>query len=135
VFPQLETVALPTYKITYKSGFFGLKWALFKNSFYNYRIYKKEQAVIAKLVQTKNIKGIISDNRFGVFSTQIPSVYITHQLRVFSAWTTFLTTFFHQKIIHNYSTVWIPDFETKTNLSGQLSHDVSLKIPMKYIKP
>jgi len=135
VFPDLDYVALPAYKISYKKGFLGLKGALLKSAFKNYRIYKKEQAIIAQLIQEKNIKGIISDNRFGVFSNQIPSVYITHQIRVLSGWMTFFTNYFHQKIINKHQECWVPDFEGLRNLSGNLSHNIALKIPIHYIKP
>ncbi len=135
VFPYLEFHTLPAYKISYKNTFLGLKTSLLLHSLYNYRIYKKEQLVIKKLVQEKNLIGIISDNRFGAFSKETPSVYITHQLRVFSGLTTFISSKIHQKIIAKYSACWVPDFEGKENLSGTLSHQVKLKTPVFYIKP
>jgi uncharacterized protein (TIGR00661 family) len=128
-------VTLPAYKIAYKKGFFGLKMALLKSSFTNYLIYKKEQAIITQLIKEKNIKGIISDNRFGAFSKLVPSVYITHQVRVFSGWSTFLTSKIHQAIINNYAACWVPDFQSKNNLSGALSHNIALKTAIHYIKP
>ena len=134
-FPKLSFEVLPAYAISYKPTFFGLKWQLIRKSFYNYNIYKKEQEFIKKLVKEKNLIGVISDNRFGVFSKEIPSVYITHQLRVFSGLTTFITSKIHQNIIHNYSECWVPDFEGKNNLSGALSHQITLKTAVKYIKP
>lgn len=134
-FPTLQAITLPSYKISYKNTFFGLKGALLTSAYYNYNNYKLEQKLIAAIIQKHEITGIISDNRFGVFNNNIPSVYITHQIRVLSGLTTYITSKLHQKIIAKYTECWIPDFAKKTNLSGKLSHHTTLKIPIKYIKP
>jgi hypothetical protein len=42
-------------------------------------------------VSQHGIDGIISDNRLGVFSKIIPSVFITHQLQVMTGSTTWLS--------------------------------------------
>ncbi len=134
-FPELLFEVLPAYKIAYKKGGFGLKGALLKSSFYNYPNYKKEQLFTQQLIQKHQIKGLISDNRFGVFSNEVPSVYITHQIRVFSGLGTYFTSKFHQKIINKHKECWVPDYESDSNLSGALSHQIKLKIPIKYIEP
>ena len=83
---------------------------------------------------------IISDNRFGLFSRQIRSVYITHQLypilpkrlRFFQP----LARIFHACIYKMYDEVWVPDYEdTKDNLSGDLSHGGHFDKRAKYIGP
>ena len=135
VFPNLVFETLPAYKISYKKGWFGLKGTLLKSSLYNYNIYKKEQLLTRQLIQKHQIKGLISDNRFGVFSHEVPSVYITHQIRVFSGWASFFTSTIHQKIINKYDVCWVPDYESRYNLSGALSHHIKLKTPIKYIDP
>ena len=53
------------------------------------RAVKKEQEIIQSYIDnTKNVAGIISDNRFGCYSKQLPSVYMTHQLNVLSGFLT-----------------------------------------------
>ena len=42
---------------------------------------QKEHHAIEALVAENNVDLIISDNRFGVYSKQIPSLFISHQLR------------------------------------------------------
>lgn len=117
-FPQLETILLPSYAIQYGNR---LKLQLV---FQTPRILKavaKERKVIEDYVDMHDdVVGIISDNRFGVRSERIPSVYITHQIQVRSGWTTFLTSFVHQRIIRKFDECWIPDDE-KSSLSGKLS--------------
>ncbi|WP_245729950.1 glycosyltransferase [Lutibacter oricola] len=94
---------------------------------------QKERKLVAKIVQEENILGIISDNRFGVYCSHIPSVYITHQLNVLSGITTFFTSKTHQKIASKYNEVWVPDFNGENNFSGKLSQISSLKGKTKFI--
>ena len=93
--------------------------------------------MVKNIIKTHHIKGIISDNRFGVYSSNIktPSVYITHQLRVFSGITTWISTKLHQNIIKEHHECWIPDFETIPNLSGKLGHIENPEFKIKYIGP
>lgn len=93
----------------------------------------KEQKLVTSLIEKESISGIISDNRFGVYSNKIPSVYITHQLNVLSGNTTWLTSKIHQYIIKKFDECWVPDVASKFNLSGELSHIHSKKIKIKYL--
>lgn len=132
-FPKLNFETLPAYQVKYAKNpaFFQLNLLLQLPKFI--KAYRLERKRIQKLVDKHNITTIISDNRFGAFHQGIPSYYITHQIIVKSGWTTRLTSFFHQKIIEKYDECWVPDVPGKPNLSGSLSHDVKLKIPIKYL--
>lgn len=132
-FPQLTFETLPAYKVHYakKATYFQLNILLQLPKFIS--TYHKERKSIKEIVKKHRVDLIISDNRFGAFHQNIPSYYITHQIRVMSGWTTWLTSFFHQKIIENYDECWVPDFPEKPNLSGDLSHKLKLKIPIRYL--
>ncbi|WP_431133630.1 glycosyltransferase [Psychroserpens mesophilus] len=132
-FPELETVELPSYNITYaKNGqFFKLK--MLQNSPKLIKAIKAEKKAIKTIVDTYRIDGILSDNRLGVYSKHIPCVFMTHQLKVLSGNTTWLSTKMHQKIIKRFDECWVPDTMGEDNLSGELSHIDSLGIPIKYI--
>ncbi|MFH4963487.1 glycosyltransferase [Gaetbulibacter sp. M235] len=134
-FPTLIHLELPTYHISYSKYKFFLKWQLFKKLPKLIKAINEEKREVQNIIKIYDIKGIISDNRFGVYSTKkgIPSVYITHQLRVYSGTTTWLTTKIHQKIINKHDECWIPDFENNSNLSGKLGHIESHKLNLKYI--
>ena len=120
-FPQLQTVELPSYNIRYAKHAFLTKWKLFFSVFSILSAVKKEQKIIAELVETNTFCGIVSDNRFGVRNSKIPSVYITHQLKVFSGFTTFLTTYIHKRIFSKYDVCWVPDATSGLKLAGDLS--------------
>ncbi|WP_299777809.1 glycosyltransferase [uncultured Formosa sp.] len=134
-FPTIETVELPAYDITYakKGHFFKLK--LLKDSPKLIKAIKAEKKATKAIIETHNIDGIISDNRLGVHSKKIPSVFITHQLQVLSGNTTWLSTKMHQHIIEKFNQCWVPDHENEPSLSGKLSHMKGIEIPLKYLGP
>jgi len=132
-FPFLKSYTLPTYNIKYSKSSKNLKLKLLLSVPSIYSAIKKEKKIVAQLVEKENIKGLISDNRFGVFSNLIPSVYVTHQLNVLSGKTTAITSKTHQKIIAKYNECWVPDLESEPNLSGILGHLDSKSLNLKYL--
>ncbi|MHA7942773.1 glycosyltransferase [Formosa sp. 3Alg 14/1] len=134
-FPTVETIELPAYDITYakKGHFFKLK--LLKDSPKLLKAIKAEKKATKELIDTYNIDGIISDNRLGVHSKKIPSVFITHQLQVLSGTTTWLSTKMHQRVIEKFNACWVPDHEDEPSLSGKLGHMKGIEIPLKYLGP
>lgn len=134
-FPDLKSIELPSYNITYsKKGQF-LKFKMMKDAPKILKAIKAEHKVIQHLVSSGNIDGIISDNRFGVYCKEIPSVFLTHQLNVLSGNTTWLSTKLHQKTMQNFNECWVPDYKSDNNLSGTLGHSESKIINTKYIGP
>lgn len=127
-FPNLAFLELPSYHISYAKN---LKWSLFLQIPSILKAIKKEQKIIEKFVIENNISGIISDNRFGVSNKKVHTVYVTHQINVFSGFLTFLTTKIHQKIIKKFDECWIPDVENSV-FSGKLSFS-SKKLNQKFI--
>ena len=136
-FPTLICLELPSYDIQYSKYGFLMKWQLFKSIPKLLNAIKKEKKAVQNIIKIYHIKGVISDNRFGVYSTNphISSVYITHQLHVFSGITTWLTSKLHQKIINKHQECWVPDFEYQPNLTGNLGHIENGKLKLKYLGP
>jgi len=133
VFPKLSIFELPNYNVRYAKNstwfFIKLLWQLPKFI----QTYFQEKRQIKKIIRDENIVAIISDNRFGIYHSDIPSIYITHQISVKSGFWTFLTTYIHQQLIKKFDKCWIPDVENYPNLSGDLSHTISLSKPLSYI--
>ena len=134
-FPKLKAVELPSYNITYSKKANSFKLKLIKDSPHLLKTIKREKKCIESLVETEQLAGIISDNRFGVRHGAIPSVFITHQLRVLSGSTTWLSSKLHQKIIEKFSECWVPDHSGAANLSGELGHLKSCVTSVKYLGP
>ena len=121
-FPHLKAFELPSYNITYTSRGSLLKWKLLMDSPHILKNIKKEKKATELLVEKLNLRGIISDSRFGVRYKHLPCVFITHQLNVLSGNTTFLSSRIHQQYLQKYDQCWVPDAPRKPNLSGFLGH-------------
>jgi uncharacterized protein (TIGR00661 family) len=132
-FPKLIHLELPSYNIEYPTSGQSLKLKFLKNIPRLLNAIKAEKEAVQNIIETYHIDGMISDNRFGVYNKSVPSVYITHQLRVFSGSTTWLSTKLHHYIIKKFDVCWIPDAEGKPNFSGRLGHIKQAPIPLKYI--
>lgn len=129
-FPSLEFLKLPSYNISYTKN---LKLGLLFQIPKILKAVKKETKVIAEYIEkNKDVVGVISDNRFGVRSNKIHSVYITHQVTVLAGVFTFFSTKIHQKIIKKFDECWVPDSKDSF-LSGKLSKTKNKKINLKYI--
>lgn len=132
-FPSLTAVELPSYQIKYaaKGSFF--KWKIALNAPKMLKAVKDEKKLTKKIIEEHQIDGIISDNRFGVVSKKVPSVFITHQLNVLSGTTTYFTSVIHRNWIKKFRECWVPDIKKKPNLSGKLGHLKKTKLKIKYL--
>jgi len=130
-FPKLKYYELPSYHIKYTTGK-NQKLKLLINSPQILKASIKEHAVVQKIHKKENLSGIISDNRFGIRLSKIPSVYITHQIHVLSGKTTSITSKLHQDIIAKFDECWVPDND-KSLLSGKLSYTHSKGLKIKFI--
>ena len=132
-FPTLQTLKLPSYNIRYaKKGIFLPLCLIFQIPKLLKAVFL-EKKIISNFVAKNNVKGIISDNRFGVYAKNIPSVYITHQLQIRCGWFTFLASKLHQNIIKKFDDCWVPDFIDEANLSGALGHLKKPSFPIHYL--
>lgn len=134
-YPDLEYVILPSYNITYAKQGKRLKWKLLFSAPKIVRAIYLEHQALKRILITHKIDGIISDNRFGLHHKGLPSVFITHQLRVLSGSTTWLSTALHQRIIKKFDICWVPDYSDKPNLSGRMGHVDQLGLNVKHIGP
>jgi uncharacterized protein (TIGR00661 family) len=134
-FPDLPWIELPSYSIRYskKPAFF--KWKLLRSLPAIRKTMAAEKKVINKLVEEGKVDGIISDNRFGVHSQKVPSVFVTHQLKVLSGVTSFFSSKMHQRIISKFDECWVPDVDHEQNLSGKLGHGNTPHLRVRYIGP
>ncbi len=131
-FPALDFAVMPGYSISYpKNGSMVLKMASQIPKILSG--IKREQEQLKKIIKEKKIDAVISDNRFGLWSKEIPCVLITHQLMIKSPFGEKFIHHLNAKYISKYAECWVPDFETKNNLSGDLSHEFPLPENTKFI--
>ncbi len=98
------------------------------------RIYQEHQW-LKKNVKKYSITAIIADNRFGLYHSDLPSVYITHQLLIKTGnhFTEKIVQKIHYWFIKKYSFCWVPDFEGTKNIAGKLSHPFNRPTNIAYI--
>jgi len=99
---------------------------------------RRENAWLKKLVDEKRFDAVISDNRFGLFTSKIPCVFITHQLLIQApfGWLQNRVQKLNYRYINRYSECWVPDFEEGGGLAGKLSHPEKLPaVPVRYLGP
>lgn len=135
-FPNLEAIELPGYHIRYpKKGYF-FKLKLISQLSTILKSVRQEHKKLKEFLEEKNIHGIISDGRLGLYSDKFPSVYVTHQLQLYTGKTTFISSWYHRKLMEKFDAIWIPDsINPVVGLSGKLGHPKKLPENAKYIGP
>lgn len=134
-FPLLEKISIPAYNIRY-SGILPLWLKLLLDWPRIRSVIKKEHQLVEEMVRQHKIDVVISDSRFGFFSKQVHSVFITHQLFLKAPLGNRLAQWKNKKYILNFNEVWIPDYERDSeSLSGSLSHGKQFHPIIKYIGP
>ncbi len=124
-FPELTFIDLPGYTVRYsKSGSQIIKMLLLIPRILLWII--NEHRELKEIIKEHNIDIVFSDNRFGLWSVDTYNIFMTHQLKVkFPGLLKFLEPIYKYistTIIKNYDECWIPDFEGRVNLAGELSH-------------
>ncbi|MFY8184999.1 MAG: glycosyltransferase [Bacteroidia bacterium] len=76
----------------------------------------------------ENIDVIISDNRYGLYSTKVHSIFIGHQLSIQSPLLSKKINNIHANFINKFNECWVPD-DVNINLSGELSINEKITIP------
>lgn len=138
-FPEATHLRLPGYGIRYSSNslFFGLK--MLRQLPKMRSAIKKEHQWLEQTAARYHLDGIISDNRFGLYHIDIPSVIMTHQLYIKAPFTGRPERWLQKANYHflkKFNTCWVVDFEGTENLAGKLSHPhVAPPLPVKYLGP
>lgn len=132
-FPDLQKLELPSYNIEYAKEGRNFKWKMLANLPAMIDAILTEKKIIKAFLKENEVSGIISDNRLGVYSKKIPSVFITHQLNVLSGNTSWLSTALHKNAIRKFTECWVPDFQHGQNLSGKLGKSTDRSLRVKHI--
>ncbi|MEO7175994.1 MAG: glycosyltransferase [Saprospiraceae bacterium] len=133
-FPDLPYFELSSYKVHYKTQNMVLNLAFQFPKIINTVL--KEHIEIEKIVEREQIDAVITDNRFGCYSKQAYSIFITHQVNVLigNKLTERTVRYLNRKFMDRFDEVWIPDYEGTPNLSGVLAHGIK-KGEFTYLGP
>lgn len=128
-FPDLKFHSIASYGAEYSTSLpFMVKIILQMPKFL--RAIKQEHKETEAIVEREKIDIVVSDNRYGCWSTEIPSIFISHQLNLKAAIFPGLANYLQDRAIRKFSTIWIPDNEGNESLSGELT---STKLRVKHV--
>ncbi len=134
--PGLSYISFPGFKPGYSRFLPQYISLLLKTPVLLYHIIL-EHFRLKRIIRELAVDIVISDNRFGLWNNKITSVYVTHMpLIPFPKLLKFmepLGVLMHRIIIKKYSLCFVPDLPGELNLSGRLSHGISLPDNLRYI--
>lgn len=119
-FPSLETVNLPGYDISYPKGK-GMALHLARQVPKIVSRIAEEHNQLSRLIDTLQIDGVVSDNRYGLYSDKIPTVFVSHQVSLKAPLFEGLLYQLQKRYIDKYAHLWVPDFEGTVNLPPYFS--------------
>jgi uncharacterized protein (TIGR00661 family) len=137
-FPTLACINLPGYRVHYqKKGSLGITMLLQLPKIL--AAIRAEKKWLKKIISKENIDAVISDNRFGMYTKDIPCIFVTHQINIIAPspfkWMERWINKVNRRLIANFDACWIPDFEKEPGLSGALSHNFPLPDNAVFIGP
>ena len=136
-FPGLPFLQLPGYRIRYAKTARGLIWKMIQQLPKMRRAIQYEHSWLKKINKEYNFDAVISDNRYGLYHSTIPCVFITHQLTIKSSlakWTEKILQKRNYRYINRFTECWVPDAEGENNIAGELSHPLlQPAVPVHYI--
>lgn len=133
-YPKLLALEMPGYLITYQHASMVRNIAPQITTIL--RTIGKEKKWLQQMIEEHDIDAVISDNRYGLFSKTIPSIFLTHQINIILPEAiSGMVNFQNRRYIKRFTECWIPDFEGTPNLSGQLSHPPKKIRHAKFIGP
>jgi len=137
-YPQLPVCPLPAYAPSY-SRRDSMVWTMARQLPHFVKVIRQEHRLIEKLVTQHTLHGIISDNRFGAWSAQVPSVFITHQSNILMprrfGWLAPVVRAANERHMKKFTTCWIPDYPNDDNLAGALGKFDATKLSATHIGP
>lgn len=127
--PTVRVYDLPAYDVRYPTGSMPLNVAMqFPRWWLTAR---REQRVVAQLVEQLGITRLITDNRFGCYAPGVDCIFLTHQLHPITG--SRPVSWLYQKYLLRFDAYWVPDTAGR-HLSGKLS-DARGYEKVQYIGP
>ena len=131
-FPELEHVRIPGVNVRYSKGRSQL-WSMARQFPAMVRSVQAERAVFDRLKSELRLDAVISDQRFGIRSADLPSVLITHQVFPFTPIAQGALRKVNLHHMTRFDRCWIMDEADAPGLAGELSHGRAVPNNARYI--
>jgi len=129
-FPTNDFLELPDRNVRYSRS--GASLGLLKRAMIQKELNKKQNDWTQTQLKKGDFDIVLSDNVYGVQSSEIFSVLITHQLKP-------LSPLFQGKVmaeiadwVNRFDEVWIPDFEGEA-IAGEMLNNPRVEIPKQFL--
>lgn len=131
-FPDLPSLALPGYDITYPTS--SMAWNIGSQLWKIQRAIHNEHSTVSQWIQENKTDILISDNRYGCHHAETHNILISHQLNLQVPFGSSIINRMHAQKLSRFDEIWVPD-DIERTLSGNLSAPKWLKTsaPIKYI--
>jgi uncharacterized protein (TIGR00661 family) len=122
-FPRVTTYIYPAYKPVYPATG-SMVWAMAKQLPRFSRVIHDEHVMTAEIIARDKIDLVISDNRYGCWSSAVTSIFITHQSNILMplrfGWLAPLVRKMNHRMMKKFSMCWIPDLPGDESIAGDL---------------
>ena len=121
-FSDQSFLELPPYNVHYASSSMIINMGFQARKIL--QAIEDEHSVVSTFCKNNKIEQIISDNRYGCYHQNLPSYFLSHQLRPIIPGPKFTAQFFYKKLdrfMAPFTSLWVPDNAPPDNLSGRLS--------------
>ncbi|MDI9319764.1 MAG: glycosyltransferase [Phycisphaerales bacterium] len=137
IYPTIEYADLVGYNTQYSKSKIWLVPKIVTQIPRLKKCIKREHLWLQSFVKTHHIDAVISDNRYGLYHSNIPCIFVTHQLQIRSGYSAFLDKLLlkiHYRFIEKFTGCWVVDIAEDNGLSGSLGHpEILPKIKTEYI--
>jgi UDP:flavonoid glycosyltransferase YjiC (YdhE family) len=133
-FPELQHVRLPGVTVRYGAGRSQF-WSMARQLPAMVRSVAAERAAFERIAPGLRLDAVISDQRFGVRSAQVPSVLITHQLFPFTPFAQNALRRLNLQHVARFDRCWLMDEPEAPGLAGELSHGPRFPSNARYVGP
>jgi UDP:flavonoid glycosyltransferase YjiC (YdhE family) len=134
-FPGLRFIRFPGFRIRYSGKLPQYLVIFLKTPLLVYHSVR-EHIAVKRLIRKNNIDIIISDSRIGLWNRDVKTVLVTHMLRIpHPRWIKFLENAglpVTRIVLRKFSFCYVPDLPDEINVSGKLSHNITLPPNVRY---
>jgi hypothetical protein len=95
-------------------------WDGMKSFFALRKHLRSEELSVLRLIAEHNIDVVLSDHRYGFWCATVPTIFITHQIKLPLPFFGIFVAWLHDFYLKRFTAVWIMDSETNA-LAGKLS--------------
>lgn len=116
---RIEYIQLDPYPFKFNTKGFSIS-TIFQESIPLWKNYKQENKTLNFLVKELNISIVISDHRYGFYSSKCTNIFLTHQCQLPLSRIEFPFQWIHEFLMSKFNFIWIVD-TPNNDFAGNLS--------------